>query len=360
MNTNFLIILGLTFVSFIVPAVCYNFLAQKSNFNRQTSAIKNSFFPLGLTTFITALFSYFFLYNPDDFIGSLNLEQIIIPFIGAFIINCADINRHIKKFLPLILPLAVAVSVAVMPQTSFAFLPQFPFIANALILGSAWLVFSIIFQYANSGEGMLGSQALTFTLGIGLLGCLDALPFMLGVLGWCFSGAFAAMLIFSWSPSRIKISKYNAIALGFLLFSLISPVISEGALSCCVIFSIFFIIDFLWALLLKLTFIPRYNDIYFNMSYQQSVAGGILPEQAASFGLRIQILMLFLGVFQAYSSEPWSLLLISSLLALWLTYRFRTNQGGSQKLRDINSQVIEELQDRVNEFKNYIKKDNEL
>ncbi len=37
MNMNFLITLGLAFLSFVVPAVCYSVMARKSNFNRKAS-----------------------------------------------------------------------------------------------------------------------------------------------------------------------------------------------------------------------------------------------------------------------------------------------------------------------------------
>ena len=80
------------------------------------------------------------------------------------------------------------------------------------------------------------------------------------------------------------------------------------------------------------------------------------PAQAASFSMRIQLLMLFFGCFQAYSPTPWSLLLVSSLIALWLIYRFRNIPAPMQSFKDINAQVLEELQDRVNEFKNYVKR----
>ena len=84
------------------------------------------------------------------------------------------------------------------------------------------------------------------------------------------------------------------------------------------------------------------------------------PAQAASFTVRIQMLMLFFGCFQAYSPTPWSLLLVSTMITLWLDYPFRNIPTPPQTLRDINAQVLEELQDRVNEFKSYIKKDNDF
>ncbi len=44
MNMNFLITLGLAFLSFVVPAVCYSVMARKSNFNRKASLTNTAFF----------------------------------------------------------------------------------------------------------------------------------------------------------------------------------------------------------------------------------------------------------------------------------------------------------------------------
>ena len=52
--------------------------------------------------------------------------------------------------------------------------------------------------------------------------------------------------------------------------------------------------------------------------------------------------------------------MVSTMITLWLDYRFRNIPTPPQTLRDINAQVLEELQDRVNEFKSYIKKDNDF
>ena len=43
MNMNFLITLGLAFLSFVVPAVCYSVMARKSNFNRKASSTNTAF-----------------------------------------------------------------------------------------------------------------------------------------------------------------------------------------------------------------------------------------------------------------------------------------------------------------------------
>lgn len=360
MNMNFLITLGLAFLSFIIPAVCYSVIARKSNFNRQESITNTAFLPLFAALLPLMLLAYLFLYNSNDFIGSFNPWQIIIPFTGALLISSVGAYSRLERWFPLILTVTIALSAAVIPDSALRFIPSLEPWVNRIIVAATGLLFAGIYRYANSGDGMLASQSLTVSVGIGILGTLNAAPFLLGIFGWMYTGAFAALLAFSWHPSRIKISRYDATACGLVLFTLMVPMAGEGAASCCIILSLFFLIDFAWALILKLTFLPRYNDLYADTSFQQAVAEGMNPAQATSFSMRIQLLMLFFGCFQAYSPTPWSLLLVSSLIALWLIYRFRNIPTPMRSFKDINAQVLEELQDRVNEFKNYVKKDDQF
>ena len=333
MNITFFIVLGLAFLSFIIPAAVYGIVSRRTMFNRGGLG-SSAFLPAAMVLLPLMLGVRFFLYDGDDFIGSYNFWQIVVPFAGAFAIAASGRFDSPRRWLP---PLA-----------------------NRLILAAAWLFFAGLYPYVNSGDGVLAVQSLNISLGIGILGAVNALPLMLGVFGWMFAAAFLALTVFSWHPSRIKVSSRDAAAFGFLLFSLIAPAAGEGAASCCVIFALFFLIDFLWALALKLTFLPRYEDLSANTGFRQATADGMDPAQAASFTVRIQMLMLFFGCFQAYSPTPWSLLLVSTMITLWLDYRFRNIPTPPQTLRDINAQVLEELQDRVNEFKSYIKKDNDF
>ena len=119
-------------------------------------------------------------------------------------------------------------------------------------------------------------------------------------------------------------------------------------------------VDFLWAFVLKLTFLPQFQNIVENSAFHQAIAKGATPSQAAFFILRAQLMTLILGCFQVYSPMPWSLMLVSFFIILWVDYRFRNMFVPVQTFRNINTQVLEELQDRINEFKDYIKKDDKF
>lgn len=358
MNTNFLITLGLAFLSFIIPAVSYNLIARNSGvFNRRERLLTSPLFVTAAALFVIMFFSWWLIYSPTDFSGSFNIWQIVIPTIGALLIASSGYHPKIQRYSLLILLASVAAAVSIIPADSLRIVPELSTAYNRLLLFIIWFAFSFIYRYANTGDGVLAAQSITISVGIGILGSLNALPFLLGIFGWAYAAAFTALLIFTWHPSRIKISPTTATAFGFLVFALIAPAVGEGAASCCIILCMFFLIDFLWALVLRLSFIDRYNNIYANTAFQQAVGEGMNPRQACSFSIRLQLLLLFFGCFQAFSPTPWSLSMVAILITLWFLYRFRNIPTPMQSLKDINVQVIDELQDRVNEFKEYVKKD---
>lgn len=359
MNMSFFIILGLSFLSFIIPAVWLGRVARKGTFN-QSRLGDSSVLIISSVLLPLSLAAYFLLYQESDFVGSYKFWQPLMAFGGTILIALCGHFDTLKKYFWLVLLLCVISSVAAMPEAGFPLIEQLSPLGNKILIAVIWFVFAAIYRFANNGNGLLASQSATVTLGIAVLGTLNAIPMFLGAYGWMFTAALLALTAFSWYPTRIKITDNDASAFGFMLFSLIAPVSAEGAGSCCVIFAMYFLIDFAWALLLKLTFLPRFDDIYANSALQQAIANGMNPAQAATFTLRIQMLMLLFGCFQIYSPTPWSLLFISTLIAIWLVYRFRNIFLATQSLKDINAQVLEELQDRVDEFKNYIKKDENL
>ena len=80
---------------------------------------------------------------------------------------------------------------------------------------------------------------------------------------------------------------------------------------------------------------------------------------AASFSCRIQLLLIFFGVFQTLSVHQYSLLTVSTIITVWFLYRFHNLDQQQQSIAEINRKVLEDLQDRVNDIKQYIHGDDE-
>jgi hypothetical protein len=359
MNINFFITLAAVLLCFIAPAIMYNSVAKNNSvFNSFQSIKRSSFMPIYITLAFALIVGYLVLYNPSTFIFSLTNIEIFVPLTGALTIYLSGYNTRLSKLtLPFIFSWAIA-AVLVMPEEAMLFIPMLPSWLNRIILIAVWFIFSCIYRYSNSGDEMLAVQSISLGIGIALLMILDALPYLLGLYGFAYVAAFMALLAFTWYPSRIKISTNAASSFGFMLFGLISYAVAEGCGPCILIFCMYMIVDFLWALGYKLTFQDRYNNLIDNTCYRQAVEEGMHPIKAVSFTIRIHMLLIFFGCFQIYSPNQMSLVILSIFLTIWFCYKFKNIPTPVQHLKDINTQVLEELQDRVEEFKKIMSQNN--
>lgn len=357
MNSIFFIALLAAFAAFLIPALIYNRLASRSRrFNSGLNVQNMLFIPFAGILFVISSFLYFTLYNQQQFLTSLSYTELAVPFIMAGIICLLSVYNKTSRFFPLFLLAGTIAATFAVPSEAIAAATPLPAFYNRLIICLAWFVFSYAYRYANTGDAMLSIQSIIIAGGIGILGLIDAIPLLLGILGFVFTAGFVALLVFNWPPARLSISADTASCFGFLLFALCVWTAAENAGSCVAIYMLYFLLDLVWALLLRFSFIEKYSNFIENTAYRQAIAEGVSPQSAATFAFRAQILLIFLGCFQALADNQTSLLLVSSLITIWLLYRFRSISIPVDSFKDINKQVLDDLQDRVNDIKQYINK----
>lgn len=361
MNSTFFIALLAAFTGFLAPAICYSFIVRRNNrFNEEASLQKSAFLPFAITAFFLSVGLFFILYTPQQFLTSFSLIELIVPFGAVILVYLSTLYHKTAKFFPLFLFIgALAGSFALPENAAAAVFPLNP-LYNRIIICIIWFAFSYIYRYANSGDAMLSIQSATIAVGIGFLGFIDAIPMLLGVIGLTFAASFAALMSFTWHPSRLRIPTNTSCCFGFIICALCIWTATENAGSCVTIYALYLLVDFIWAAALRLSFVEKYASIANNTAYREAVAQGMSPAAAASFSLRGQILLLFLGSFQALADNQSSLLLISFLIIVWFLYKFRNISETVSSIRDINRQVIDDLQDRVNDIKQYINRDKDF
>ncbi|MBQ8785506.1 MAG: hypothetical protein IJZ59_05645 [Alphaproteobacteria bacterium] len=360
MNSTFLIVLIAAFISFILPAIAYSFTSKKrGRFNNDDSKNTSMFIPLAVPLFAVTSVLYYTIYDHKDFLTVLTSAELIIPFVSAIIIGfTGTIFKNNKFVFPIVLFLGSFASSFAIPDAATTFVINLNPLAVKALIGVIWFLFSLMYRYANIGDALLSIQSITIAGGIAILGLIGAIPAFLGTLGIIFTAGFLALMSFTWYPARLKISNNEASCFGFMLFSLIAWASTENAAGCVLIFCLYFIIDILWALLLKLSFMDKYSNMQQNASYCKAMELGMVPNLIANYVIRIQVLLLFLGVFQALADNHFSLLLASSLITIWFMYRLQNISNGPQSFKDINRQVLDDLQARINDIKQYSNKDN--
>ena len=358
MSTTFLIALISGFLSFITLPLLYKFMPQTSTpFNEHPQS--QIFLPALITIFTICGAAYFLCFDNKDFLNSFNFIELSAPFVlTAILCLISKYNKTSKFFIPCLLLASIAASLTI-PTDSIAATLPFATSINRLIIIFSWFSFSYIYRYTNNGSNTLSIQTAAIAFGIAILALLKAIPFFLGLLGLIFACTSASYTAIKWPPAKNNISDNIASCIGFMVFALIVWTGAENALSCAVIFSMLFITDFIWAALLRLTFIEQYSDIKNNTAYQWALYSGFSAQLATSFLCRAQVLMVLIGIFQAYSDQPYSLLLFAFIISIWLLYKLRNLSQETKSLRDINKEVIADIQDRINDVKQYFDREDD-
>ena len=358
MSINFIIVLISAFLSFITPPLLNRFLSQNATpFNGKSK--QQIFLPLLIAIFIICSADYFIFFDDKDFLHSFNFIEFLSPFILASLLFLIGLYNKTSKFFIPCLALAVIIASFTIPADSIAAIFPLSAAINHIIIVIIWFLFSYIYRYTNNGSATLGIQTATITLGIAFLSLFNAIPFFLGVISLIFAAASISFSAIKWPPAKNNISDNTASCIGFIIFALITWVGAENAINCTAIFSILFIADFIWAALMRVTFIEQYSNIMHNTAYQQALNSGFSAQVATSFLCRAQIIIILLGILQAYSNQQYSLLLFSGIMAIWLLYKLRNLSQETKSIKDINQEVIADIQDRINDVKQYLNREND-
>ncbi len=354
MSMHFIIALISGFLGFIIPIAAYkNFSSAITPFNSSNKNHLLFMLSLILTPFIICSVNYFLCFDGRDFISSFNFMELSIPFICATLLFLTSEYKQTSKFFILFLFLSSLAASFSIPDDSIARIIPLPVFYNKLILITSWFTFSYFYRYINSGS-VLGIQSVAISLGIAILAMIGAIPFFLGLAGLVITTASIALSITTWPPAKRYISENNATCIGFIIFALMAWTATEGATSCALIFAMLFIMDILWAIFLRITFLEQYANIKDNTSYKYIISCGFSPRLASSFLVRGQILIIILGCFQAYSEQQYSLLLFSTFVAIWFLNKLRNLNLETTPI-NVDKEVINDIQDRINDLKQYVK-----
>ncbi|MBR1648808.1 MAG: hypothetical protein IJ689_04330 [Alphaproteobacteria bacterium] len=351
MDGNFFITLCAAFAGFLAPVFFYAGMVRNTPRFGQ-SENKSAFLPLIAVWIIISTVLYECLYDEKQFLGTLSFLELGVPLVVAAMLCVVR-----RRFLYPSLLIGAVIGTFIIPDAMLEEVVSLPVLYTKALIIAAWFLFSSIYRYADTGDGMLSLQSLTIAAGVAVLGIINAVPMFLGDLAIVYAAGLVAVLIFTFPPARIKFSTNDACSLGFVMFFLILRCFLEYAGECAAIFALYLPVDVAWALFLKVTFWNKYSDVRQNTAYYSVLDKGISPLMAFYFACRVQIVLFFVGNIQAVIEHTISLIGIAFLMTVWFIYKFRTLFARTQSLRNINRQVIEDLQERVNDIKEYIRKD---
>lgn len=312
------------------------------------------FFAVSLIICCAVITAGLLFWTPNDFVTDMTMPAFIAPAVALPILALITLAFP-KSCLQLLLLAACCGGVTFGFGISVTFSEALPPVANQLLTALLWLVVCYCPRIINLNTGLIGIQTLTLALGGMLLYFIGALPLALGFLSACFAACFSAFLIAGSHNPNLQLSDQMSNLLGFLLGWLIIYASAEGAGVCFLVFSLYPLVEVIFAMSLKLTFLPRFAIAKNNTLYLRITDAEMPPALINRHLLRINAVCILFGSFQSYAPNNYSIPVFCLLIVLWQLYRIYNWREVSASLKETNQKFIRSVKENLQEISGNLK-----
>ncbi|MFV0625768.1 MAG: hypothetical protein ACK5N8_00275 [Alphaproteobacteria bacterium] len=344
-------IFSLTLSFFLLSLI--NKKISNGNMNKKSTF---AFLTLYGITAISLIILYFVLYDPYLLKYNFEFLDLFTALTFSGLIFGTYSFKNIEKLAPFILALGCVAVTYFIPENYHIFDIEMPIYAEKILLGLGLFIFSLIYRYINTIDGILATQS--GFIGIGVMGLSMILNIaLLGAFGSIFLATSIALLSFNKYPAKIEINTAMATSSAFLLGWFLLKTGEETSLTCSLLLISFVIIEVTIAFLKRLTFMEKYKDIYNNGFCMRASVRGLYPDSIRFAVSKVMALSVLLACFQTFSPNLYSVPLFGSFAVLWILYKMQEWEYYSQPLKELNKETLDSVKENFDEIKKYIKKD---
>ena len=290
----------------------------------------------------------YFIGNNKDFIEPLTLIRIIFPLICAAVIYVSSAISY-GLVANLLAILCIGATVLLQPigiGNAFTDISPLAVKFAAAVLGIIYCLYNRIFNILPH-TFIIPNAVILF--GICILGFIGATPVYVALCAALLCGILCAYLYINFYEIKIELDEGACTAIAYLIYSLLLFNIGEYSFSTCIIFTMILWAELLVALWNKYI-IFRSGRLAENTDFYLAAQQYSAP--ALTFNiLRICLIILFIGWFQLFASNQYSLLIVSLLFSLWLCHSLGQTNSGARSLKEINKEFIKELKHNIAETK---------
>ena len=252
MNLTFLIIAAVLLCCFFAAYLWFAVINRRLNdISFGSPFFGNVFFPVWLVAFAGCTALYFLLPEQNDQLFDISFLNVAAAFISAAAVCLLSLNARIARWNYALFLAAAILNTLLLPQGFMLFEGTLPFWLDRLTIALIWSLFAWAYKYLDGLEGIVVVQTVTPLCGMVILAFLGAIPILTG----CFSAVFALIItayaVYNWYPAQLRLTTSGCQALGFLTAWLFMLAAREGSASCALIFSLYYIVEVIWAGLKK-------------------------------------------------------------------------------------------------------------
>ena len=287
----------------------------------------------------------YFLTDNHDFIEPLTLTRLLLPIGLSALIYAASLFFDDLVF---IITLSIAVIILVLAQplgegSSFPELPNWSVQIGTIIFG---ILFCSFYKLMNSTAQSFIIPLLAIMFGVSVLCALGAAPMFCALSAAVFMGLLTAYLSINFYGEKIDLDSGSCAVIAFLTFGILIMNIGEFCFVPCLIFTTVFWVELLSALWHKFA-VTHEGNLMENSNYYLAATKYTHNVLAMNI-FKICAICVFLGWFQLFSINSFSLPLISLLIIMWLNSSFgRGNADEPKNLKEINQAFVQDIKQNI-------------
>lgn len=287
----------------------------------------------------------YFITDNHDFIESLTLTRLLLPLGLSALIYAASL---LFADLGFVITLSIAVVILVLAQplgegSSFPELPNWSVQAGTIIFG---ILFCSFYRLMNSTAQSFIIPLLAILFGVSVLSSLGAAPMFCALCAAVFMGLLTAYFSVNFYGEKIDLDSGSCAVIAFLTFSLLVMNIGEFCFVPCLIFTTVFWVELLAALWHR--YLVKHEGSLMENSNYYLAATKYSHNVLAMNIFKICAICVFLGWFQLFSINTFSLPLMALLIIMWLNSSFGRGSADEPKnLKEINQAFVQDLKQNI-------------
>lgn len=348
-SLNLLVFVALVLIGLLGAMFIYTPISNKY---AQTFDLKPYMLPFSyiLTFYICGTLAIYYLLPRNDFIQTLTTARAFIPLLLASVIFISSMLFS-RLTLALITFACVAFTVWLQPFGEGFPYPQIPVWAAKTLLTIFFAVFCIFYGVMNSLPQIMAVPTIIILLAVSILAALSAAPAYLALSAALIIGPLLGYLSVNLNTIKIPFDNGSCCALAYLTANILLLNASEFSFSSCLIFTNVFWAELLIALWNKFIIIKS-GPLYEHTLYYQAAEKFNMQVLLINIS-RICAIGMFIGWFQLYAVNQYSLILVSLVVLLWLNYNF-VNPAETKNIKQINKQVLSDIKENFSDVKKSI------
>lgn len=287
--------------------------------NTFLAVCKQPIAPIFVLGFTGCTLSYFLTNNALDALVPLFYIHLAVFFVSVlcFILFCHYCSSNIAQY-AVLLALCL-LNAFILPNDINLFGYIFPAWAEKILIAVIWSLFAQMYFIMNGVNGVVSLQSLSVCLGIMIITVMGMLPIVYGCYSGIFIAIFLAFSLISNYPTSLTLTTSQSRVVGLIIGWLGLLTAIEGAGSCFIVLSMYYIYEMVVACLKRLSFQRQFKILNNNTFYAQLADAGISPKNINNVISRINLIIIMLACFQMYSNNEYTIPIVAFFMVFWLS-----------------------------------------